>query len=268
VTLIAYYDASGKAGDSDFITLAGIAAPEGQWSLFNALWYEALKKHRLTWWHTAEAMQGKPNKAEFVEPEYRDSWNEEKAQAAFDDLNRLVFTFLSDHYKDGFQICTSTVNMADYRAAKAANRSLRPAEAICVNTCVGGLALPELGTSILLYFDANEEFRKQMEQVWLHGKKKPGAGWPHQVREIKPATARTDYAVQAADLIAWHRNRIWNRHPGEPKRFSMGGFTWRYFDQLAIEEEYPPEREQRTETLRRAVLKPAKTHRKKRDERT
>lgn len=222
------------------------------------MWYEGLKNNHLRWWHTAEAIQGKPNKAEFVELEYRAAWNEEKAQAAFDELNRVVFTFLSDHYKDGFQIRTCTVNMADYRAAKATNPSLRPAEAICVNTCVGGLRLHDPAARILLYFDANESFRRQMEQVWLHGKRKSGKGWPHQVERIDYAPPKA-CAIQAADLIAWHRNRIWRKQPGEPKHFSLGGFSWRYFDRLAIDEEYTPDREQRAETLRTAVLKTANT---------
>jgi hypothetical protein len=261
--LVAYYDGSGNAHDSPFISLAAVAAPAELWPRFDALWREALNEHHLKSWHTADAMQGKPKHALFVEPQYRETWNGQKAQTAFDELNALVSRFLGLEHQNGFQIRTCTVNMADYRAVKSENPSLRPAEAICVNSCAGSLDIPNVETKMVLLFDKNERFRRQMEQVWLHGKKDPRAGWPRQVEKIDYAP-RGACALQAADLIAWHRNRIWSKLPGEPKRFSLGGFAWRYFDRPVIEEEYPLDREQRAESLRRAILKNFHTPRKNR----
>jgi hypothetical protein len=269
VDLIAYYDGSGKVDDSAFVTLAGIAAPEQLWPRFNALWKVALKKHHLLWWHTANAMQSKPKQAQLVEAEYRDAWSEEKAHAAFTDLSGLIYSFVGNEHNNGFQVLSCTVDMAGYRAAKVSNPWLRAVEAICVNTCVGNLALHESGAFIRLYFDENESFRKYIDQVWLRTKKRQDAHWPRQIRLIETAKDSDVCALQAADLIAWDRNQTWRTIPDEIPRFSVFGLTWRYYDQKAIEEAYPLDKERgRIKRHRDAGLKTAETQRKNPDERS
>jgi len=88
---------------------------------------------------------------------------------------------------------------------RPATRSLRPIPAICANYTVGGLRVPK-GEDVILYFDRNEEFLHQVNRVWLKLKKRKDSGWARQTRGIIPVDS-SQYAIQAADFIAWTMNR-------------------------------------------------------------
>jgi hypothetical protein len=263
--LQAYYDGSGKSKSeaTQLLTLAGVAAPEHLWPHFAALWGEVLDRHHLDAWHTAEAMSGKHRRRGFVKPPWRDQWDSGRASAAMAELRALIFRFVSEHWPVNFQMRVCTVNMEDYRAAKEQNPFLRPAEAICVNACVGDLELPGPEVDrIQLYFDSGEDFMKQVEQVWMKDRKKPHIRWANQITLIKMSSAESA-AIQAADLLAWEFTQKW-RGITEPEgvRVRLWNTSISYYDREAIEKRYTPERERaRAERIRRAGRRTPETRR-------
>lgn len=262
MSLQAYYDGSGKSGGSRFITLAGIAAPEELWPHFNAQWAEVLARHQLIWWHTSAAMNGSPQRAKFVKPAWRNGWNKAKATAARIELFNVILSFHWEEWKNAFQIRTCTVNMEDYRTARSDNRWLRPPEAICVNTCVGLLKLHRADAPLRLCFDRNEEFMKQIEQVWTKDRKKPNVRWAHQIKEITPGTSETTVGLQAADLVAWEVNRAWSITTEVPLLLPLNGIVCRYYNREEIDRVYPSNRERKRKSgMDRAGRKTSETHR-------
>jgi len=160
-------------------------------------------------------------------------WNEEK-------VNRLVVDLLkvmSDHNNHGFQFRSCTALRDDYERAKREYPTLRPIEAICVNYCVGGLAVPK-DHEVMLYFDRGEPFMKQINRVWLRQRRLRKPGWAQQTRNIIPVDSGT-YAIQAADFIAWSVNRE-QTHGDYPQRaFSAKMISdWKLYDYAAIVERY------------------------------
>jgi len=100
----------------------------------------------------------------------------------------------------------ATVLLEGYRRARAEFPSLMPAEALCVDGCIGNLVFPtEDDIPAILYFDRGEQFKGQIEHVWRQRRKMFDRDWSRQVEDILP-TDSSRRGIQAADLLAWFSN--------------------------------------------------------------
>jgi len=192
----AYYDGSGN-NVAAAVSLAGAAHFEMAWSDFDADWAKTLRKHGAECFHMCDAiaLQKKFDR--------RKGWDEKKVNELITDLVAVM----SEHRNRGLQFRGCTILCKDYEAAKRQYKTLRPLPAIAVNFCIGGLAVPS-GHDLLLCFDKNEEFMKQIYRVWRHLKAKPKGrtGWVAQTRNIFNVN-RGYCGIQAADFVAWSLNR-------------------------------------------------------------
>jgi len=104
------------------------------WADFDKAWKAALLKHgaEVLSYVRCDALQ----KAFSVEKD----WNEEKVNRLASDLLKVMFGPLESGINNSE---VATVLRADYIRAKSEHPTLRPLAAICVNYCVGGLALPK-----------------------------------------------------------------------------------------------------------------------------
>jgi hypothetical protein len=193
-----YCDGSGTTTNrkEEFLILAGVAAPENVWPLFEATWKETLDRHGVPYLHMKEAM--------FRKKEYS-SWDEIKLNAFLGDVMLVLGNFVNK----GLRVYSCCVIIKDYRKAQKEIPALRKKkiEAFCVDRCVGGLRPTaedlEGDRPIRIYFDQNERFIRTMLRVWERAEAEGATGWPKQVKYIKEVDMRKAYPVQAADFVAW-----------------------------------------------------------------
>jgi len=196
VAVKSFNDGSGKS-DSKAISLACAAALEPQWLEFDKDWGELLAEYGLRCFHMADAMALRNH---FTAER---GWSEPRVE----EIVHRIFVILHKHQSMGMQFRCATVIREDYERARVEHPTLRPMASICVNFTVGGLAIPT-GEQAILYFDRNEEFLHKVNRVWLkkRKRKKTNIGWVRQVTNIIPVDS-AQYAIQAADVVAWTMNR-------------------------------------------------------------
>jgi len=192
--LDAYCDGSrlDRDGAPALLTLAGHATDESVWERFGREWQAVLHETGLRSFHMKDAMA---NRGEFSDP----AWSDTRLRKLLTDLTKVI-------QSAGLAGYSCTVNLADYERAKREHPRIRPAEAICVNGCMGALRLPD-GLQdpwqVRIRFDANERFMKHTEQVWRKARSHRRArGWPRQTVSIEKITGSPP-PIQAADLRAW-----------------------------------------------------------------
>jgi hypothetical protein len=219
VVIKAYFDGSGQhraqqrgatsatagTGQSDAkaLTLGGFSGSEEAWADFLRRWHHVLQENEISHWHTTDAMRcaGYYSKVP--------GWTAIRAVAVFDSLLRVI-TACGDYRLSADQrlrTFVSTVYLDDYARIHAEVPDLRPPHAICVNACVGPVVKEEVPpSSILLYFDRNERFKRQMHRVWEQGITRPKTSqhwWAVKVATICELDSRQFMELQAADLVAW-----------------------------------------------------------------
>jgi hypothetical protein len=200
-----YLDGSGKAHDSEFLTLTGVFASENVWDRFEKSWREILAKHRISDFHMSEAMSLRGRFSE------ENGWSRPKVNELVKDLWNVIG---KHRWTDKFSLNSNlyarscTVKLQDYHQAKSANPKLREPEAICTQFCFNGLP-PDLDgdlekhPEVILVFDQGELFLKTLYRNWIKGRNLPAAGWPKQIKAMEFGSAAKSCPLQAADLIAW-----------------------------------------------------------------
>lgn len=205
------FDVSDKTDDANkVVCLGGISANEDTWPSFERAWGLVLADlpELDFYWHTTDA---------------RRTLGPERFYAAANRLLRVIHDFRESDVPSPLITYSATIPIADYKLALAEIPSLRKLEAICVNAVIGRIVVPTDGDiPILIYFDENEEFMKHVEQVWrrarrrrrqrkhTHRERTVRRGWPWQIARIKAFDADDiddNYALQAADLVAWVARR-------------------------------------------------------------
>jgi hypothetical protein len=162
--VLAYLDGSGdehKGDAQEFVSLAAIAAYKEQWERgFHGAWDELIGLNAGKRIHAAELY--------------------EKGFVAI--LDRAV-SLIAALQRPSFHVLSCVVNLADYRRVmplcpKLLNppdddRPPKPAEAVCVDWCVGHLLNrveidyeTQTPVDIGLVFDRNEEFLRWIYRVW------------------------------------------------------------------------------------------------------
>jgi len=194
MAFLAYYDGSGTHSSAKALTLAGFAGPEGVWSLFREQWLTILSRHAVSKLHMRKLSQS-----------FRRG--DENARRLVIDFFNVIGTFRQEH----LTAYSCTILMEGYRGANRILKTLKPAEAICVDFCVGGLYLTaddlaEPGP-IIIHFDGNERFLRYIYRAWqLARRRNPKAEWARQIRDVRSVRGELP-EIQAADLLAWIVNR-------------------------------------------------------------
>ncbi|MGC2696184.1 MAG: hypothetical protein WA738_10375 [Candidatus Angelobacter sp.] len=198
MALKVYLDSSGKP-ETESITLSGIVGTDELWAEFEPVWKEALDDNDVPMHR--DGYRRFHMAALFARDRGYEGWDVAREKKLFLDLFNVLGKFR------GTRLCaySCTVMMEGYRRAKKEFPVLRKAEAICVNHCIGGIALtPEekepSRTMLELYFDHNETFLDTINRIWQKEHKQPD-GWASQVDCILPVSDKY-YPIQAADLLA------------------------------------------------------------------
>jgi hypothetical protein len=191
VVLKAYHDGS---WDDSILTLGCLAAPEDVWRTIEDRWELILQREKIGAWHTADAMSCR---GAF------EKWKRSESIRVAGDLFALIQTFLPF---DLLQWRSCSILRADYSEALRANEFLRPAEAICVDACMGRIVGHRSDDfPMLVYFDQHEEFMKHTDEVYRKAKslRRRDLTWWKQVKCISAVNSDEFYPLQAADLVAW-----------------------------------------------------------------
>jgi hypothetical protein len=255
----AYFDGGGnKPHETRILSLVGLAAPDSLWPMFEEAWGVVLKQHGLRWWHSSDAMSADARiKREFL---LRTDalWNPVLANAAFQDLHAVIKRFWHEYSRQAIQWYTCCVDLTAYNEAKQRNPLLRSVDAIAINECLGSLVVE--ADAALLYFDRNEGFRKEVEQIWMKDRKKPFVKWARQVKCIEAVNSRETRPVQAADLLAW-KAAVQDTPSMTPGIWRLPGWTLAYYGISEIENAYTPQRErERAERIRANRRRTRETH--------
>jgi hypothetical protein len=185
----AYLDGSGTHVDSEILTLSACVMADELIEVFRRRWNEALRIHGLSGLHMREV----------------GTWPYERRAPIERDILNLLGQFSQEFFY--FRICS--VSLADHSAAKRGDSSLRSPEELCVDHCVGGLAIPgnDMGRrdTVLMLFDPGEKFQRCIQTIWQRSRRM--SGWPGQVCDIRCARSTEEPGLQVADLFAWATNR-------------------------------------------------------------
>lgn len=207
VTLKAYYDGSGKK-DTRFITLAGYVGTSAAWNQFEKQWSQILNHHGCQYLHMREA---RSLRGEF------EGWTHKRVDALLADLfNDCLSPIGWEDFKGKFYGASCTVNIADYKRAKAEIPSLKSLESICVDyvITIALRALPENldlpfgkeGT-LELFFDKGESFLNKVDRIWRAKPRNKLEGPLQLVSGIGSLDMHDVIGLQAADFLAWQTNR-------------------------------------------------------------
>ena len=248
-----FFDGANKSYEHGYLTLAGLAMPDALVLDFENRWRSALDSFGLSFWHTTDAMSFAPGSRRSFLKDPQAPWTRDLAEGAKSAMSGVTKAFSQEYWRDGFLMLTCCVNLSEYRSALARNPLLRSAEAICVHNCVGRLGLDDPERIARIHFDKDEDFMKEVEQVYSKDRKKDDIDWPKQVEYVKAVDSHEILPVQAADLLAWQFNlgrKTDTLKGATPPAF---GRSHAYYGLVEIEAEYTAQRERaRAEAIRRA----------------
>ncbi len=205
-----YVDGSGMHDDSDILTLAAYVMESRVIEPFNQRWSATLKLHKMTALHMRQL---------------------DLSAGGTGPLICDLLNVLSGFSQEFQYLRTCSIVMEDYKKATLGTDSMKPAQLLCVDFCVGGLSIPkeDLGKHdvVTMKFDQGEPFQNYVYRVWQEGRKGSQGGWPRQVQEIQPANSALTPGLQVADLFAWALNRQ-NRRLDQPLLASASFLAMRH----------------------------------------
>lgn len=212
IALRAYLDSSGKL-ESNYLTLAAVAATDEIWSSFETEWARILETHtpKASYIHMRElAFQ--------VEGFDKDlGWTE---QNAFNLSNKCLI-YMSHLDKKRFRVFYCMVDLKAWRKLRAETYQIpEPVEmcnAYCSETVIGWYLkhYPDIITphtdSVKYFFDRSEYFFQPFFNKWNEKKdiaEKTGEWTPWRtIEQVTPVEMKKTPGVQAADIVAWAVNR-------------------------------------------------------------
>jgi len=209
-----YFDGSeGTDGNnSQWLTLAGYMASDALWGSFQTSWERMLKERYpiAPYIHMSEIVNRE-------DPfERRAGWTDAKVEAllfdAVDLLQRLD--------KRAFCSFVCSIDLsARIKLIQSGSQIKDPCE-ICANWCVGKAtswyfdARPDDIELMYVFFDRGESFMKPIKNAWLSNRtppKRPARNlfWDL-IANIEEVDMEVNPPIQAADMLAWARNRSLN----------------------------------------------------------
>jgi hypothetical protein len=192
----------GSWSDRSSMTLAAIAADEMLWEDFEGQWRFVLTdRGNAPYSHMQEAMA--------LEGVFK-GWDPKIRDLLVSGLGDLIAEF---GHKPKFQVFTCTVDLEAHQRWKVVNRIPSP-ERLCTRIVFGRVLdwYGEFPDAILGaiegFFDQNERFMTHLHGDWNN--RQVRRRWPvwSLIRTIAAADMRFVLPLQAADMIAWARNRL------------------------------------------------------------
>jgi hypothetical protein len=213
IALRAYLDSSGKLEDR-WMTLAAIAAPESIWIELEKVWTEILHNHapKGSYIHMKEVYR--------LEKAFDSDlgWNHENA---FGLVNKCLI-YISNLPKDQLRTFYCSVDLLAWQKLRAETYQAPDPIELC-NTFCSEFVLTWYGfvypatvinpktDSVRYFFDRNEYFFQPFYDKWNRERKQSEATgkWSiwNAIDEVASVEMKKTPGIQAADIVAWGRNR-------------------------------------------------------------
>lgn len=214
IALRAYLDSSGKLED-DWMTLVAVAATDDVWDVLEKGWDEILANHtpKGSYIHMREVYR--------LEKAFDKSmgWNHDNA---FGLVNECV-AFISTAPKDKLRVFYCSVDLAAWAKLRAETYQMPDPIDMCNTFCSEavlmwygfGFAPSTLmdprSDSVKYFFDRNEYFFQPFYEKWNRERNQSDATgrWSlwNAIDEVAPVDMKKTPGIQAADIVAWARNR-------------------------------------------------------------
>jgi hypothetical protein len=200
VVLKAYFD--GSVSSSKAMTLAAIAADEATWSNFEPQWKYVLEdRGGASYSHMKEAMP--------LEGIFR-GWQPENRDWLIQGLKDLIAEF---NHAPKFRVFTCTVDLEAHARWKRQKQHPSP-ERLCARILFPRILdwyqrFPDPIVDVIeMFFDRNERFMGHIQTDWNNKKLRKRFPMLELIRTVAPAEMRLTPPIQAADMVAWARNRL------------------------------------------------------------
>lgn len=215
IALRAYLDSSGKLED-EWITLAALATTDEVWSQLETEWEKTLKGHtpQGSYIHMKEVYR--------LEKAFDKNlgWNHDNA---FGLVNKCLM-LMSHLPKDQFRVFYCSVHIAAWGKLRAETYQMPDPVELCNKFCSEfvltwygfvykptSFVMDPQSDSVRYFFDKNEYFFQPFYDKWeLETNTSDATGrWSiwNAIDEVTPVEMRKTPGIQAADIIAWGRNR-------------------------------------------------------------
>jgi hypothetical protein len=235
VILKSYFDAGNKADSSQFdvVSLAVVSATKDEWIPFEIAWRKMLKKHRLDYLHTTDAVAGqgiyKNLKAEEREYFLRDCVKiaaKYSARATIDSVpgkfgifcfvvSIVLKDFIAEYKKN--PLAGDNADQALFRQALGEVLLWSENQAAC-DTCH-------------FFFDQGEPYYGHLRHLLDNKKAKEQAYLLNKVVQRSEANSRFFPPLQLADLYAWAQSRRNQKNQKTwQKKLLNTHFRWQWFD--------------------------------------
>jgi Protein of unknown function (DUF3800) len=213
IALRAYFDSSGKLEDN-WMTLAAIAAPESIWMEFEKVWTEILDNHtpKGSYIHVREVYR--------LEKAFDRNlgWDHDNA---FGLVNKCL-VYISSLPKDQLRAFYCSIDLLAWRKLRAETYQTPDPIDLC-NTFCSEFVLTWYGfvypatlidpktDSVRYFFDRDEYFFQPFHDKWNRGRIQSLATgrWSiwNAIDEVASVEMKKTPGIQAADIVAWGRNR-------------------------------------------------------------
>lgn len=203
IVLKSYFDGGAEADSTryDHLTLAAVAGKEKHWRSFNRSWRKVLRKHKVGWLHTTDAMS--------LKGIYEDMCKE-SVKALMDDCVTVIQKHTAPpRFGDGIRAITTTVVLKDLMRAFKKNPRIGTAEEHCVLSCVNAVLVFGQKTRCSrfeCFFDQNERFCGFIKDRKSNKASRRSDTILASVVHIGESDMRRVPALQMADLYAWAVN--------------------------------------------------------------
>jgi hypothetical protein len=184
------------------MTLAAIAADEAAWSSFEPQWKYVLgDRGGASYSHMKEAM---PLEGTFK------GWTPENRDWLIHGLRDLISEF---NHMPRFRVFTCTIDLDAHARWKRQKQHPSP-ERLCARILFPRILdwYVEFSDPILdtleIFFDQGEPYMGHIQNDWNNKKLRQKLPVLELIRTIAPADMRLTPPIQAADMVAWARNRL------------------------------------------------------------
>jgi Protein of unknown function (DUF3800) len=211
IAMKCYFDGSEGQDEisSKWLTLAGYCATDAVWARFGDEWQRMLRERYpiAPYIHMWQIVHGK-------DPfERKAGWTDEKIDSLIIDAVKLLQSLDTKLFRSF--VCS--VDLSAHDRLVRDGYQVQDPFSLCADMCVGGSmdwflqkGKPE---PIYLFFDRGEKFMSSVKQRWLRERTPlrkisgdPSKLWDS-IHEIEELDMERNPPLQAADMVAWARNR-------------------------------------------------------------
>jgi hypothetical protein len=187
-----FFDGSGTDDSCRVTALSGFGGADGAIEDFNRSWRAVLEQFGVEEWHSTDEFRRRNSPPER-------------------DLSIALLNAVGEHAHKEINAISCAIDKSEVEAIRALiGCEIPSAEEILLDFCRDylGAAKEDFGCSkeTKILFDQGEKFIRPLKELKDCHRSKLGPkqkGWPHQIKEIEPASSKDHPALQAADFIGW-----------------------------------------------------------------